>query len=129
MIDVLRRFRSRHEFTAVMHSFAGESSQADELLEMGMYVSFAGMLTFKKSEQLRETASRIPLERLLVETDSPYLSPEPYRGKRPNEPARVIHTASTLAGIMGIGVAELAERTTQNAHRLFHKMSDELLAL
>lgn len=127
MIDVLRASRSRNEFAAVMHSFAGTTSQAAELLELGMYISFAGMLTFKKSELLRETAATIPLDRVLVETDSPYLSPEPHRGKRPNEPARVIHTASTLAGILGVSAGELADRTTKNARRLFHAMSDEQL--
>ena len=77
------------------------------------------MVTFKKSDELREIAAFVPADRMLIETDSPYLSPEPHRGKRPNEPARVVHTLETLAKVRGVKYAELAEQTTINAQRLF----------
>jgi TatD DNase family protein len=85
---------------------------------MGLHLSFAGMLTYKSAAALRETAAKQPLDRVLVETDSPYLSPVPLRGKR-NEPAHVVHTADCLAGLLGIDVERLAEQTTANARQLF----------
>jgi len=103
----------------VMHSFTGDVDTARKCLEFGLYVSFAGMLTFKKSDQLRAVAKRIPEDRLLVETDSPYLSPEPLRGRRPNEPARVEHTLRCLADVRGVTADYLAAATTENAKRLF----------
>ncbi len=102
----------------VMHSFTGSWECAAECLEMGLHISFAGMVTFKKSEALREVARRVPEDRLLVETDSPYLSPEPLRGRRPNEPARVEHTLRCLAEVRGVPAERLAEVTTANARRL-----------
>ena len=87
-------------------------------LELGLHISFAGMLTFKNNGPLRAVATTIPLDRLLVETDSPYLAPQPVRGKR-NEPAFVAHTAAVLARINGVTVEELAEATTRNAAALF----------
>jgi TatD DNase family protein len=127
MIDVLRKHRSRYPIAGVMHSFAGTANEALQLLELGMYISFAGMLTFKKSDELRDVAKGIPMDRLLVETDSPYLSPEPFRGKRPNEPARVIHTAGVLANVHNVALIELAIATSFNAHQLFAKMTSDLL--
>ena len=103
----------------VMHSFTGDWECAKACLDLGLHLSFAGMVTFKKSDDLREVAKRIPQERLLVETDSPYLSPEPFRGKRPNEPARVEHTLRCLANVRGVSAESLAEATTENAKRLF----------
>jgi TatD DNase family protein len=85
---------------------------------MGLYVSFAGMLTYKNAGDLRAVAATIPADRLLVETDCPYLAPEPKRGKR-NEPAFVEHTARVLADLRGVPFEELAEQTTTNAQRLF----------
>jgi TatD DNase family protein len=85
---------------------------------MGLYLSFAGMLTYKNAASLRETAARQPLDRVLVETDSPYLAPVPHRGQR-NEPAHVVHTAACLAGLLGITPERLAEQTTANARALF----------
>jgi TatD DNase family protein len=85
---------------------------------MGMHLSIAGMVTFKKNDSLRQIATQIPLDRLLVETDSPYLAPTPYRGKR-NEPAHVRLTAACLAESRGISKEELAQATTANARRLF----------
>jgi TatD DNase family protein len=84
-----------------------------------MYLSFAGMVTFKKSDDLREIARKIPDDRLLIETDSPYLTPHPHRGKRPNHPAMVVHTAQCLADVRGVSLEELGELTTRNARRVF----------
>lgn len=102
----------------VMHSFTGDLATAEACLAMGLYISFAGMVTYKNAQALRDVAARIPLDRLLVETDSPYLAPVPLRGKR-NEPAHVVHTAACLATVHGIEPAVLAERTTRNALQLF----------
>jgi TatD DNase family protein len=120
--DVLRLLRADYDrhgpVRGVMHSFAGTLATAESCLAMGLYISFAGMLTYKNAQPLREVAARMPLDRLLVETDSPYLAPVPMRGKR-NEPAFVAHTAACLAGLHGLDVAALAERTTANARPLF----------
>jgi TatD DNase family protein len=107
----------------VMHSFSGSTETARECLKYGLFISFAGMLTYKKSEELRKTAKTIPLDRILVETDCPYLTPEPNRSRRPNEPSFVVHTAKCLAETLGISGKELAEITTANAKRLFWRMS------
>lgn len=103
----------------IMHSFTGDVELAQKCLSMDLHISFAGMVTFKKSDDLREVAAMVPADRLLVETDSPYLSPEPLRGKRPNEPARVEHTLRCIAEVRGISADELAKQTTDNAKRLF----------
>jgi TatD DNase family protein len=87
-------------------------------MALGLHVSFAGILTFPKAADLRETARRVPVDRLLVETDSPFLAPVPHRGKR-NEPAHVSLVLAALAGVLAIEPAELAQRTTANFHRLF----------
>ncbi len=102
----------------IMHSFTGDMELAQECLSMDLHISFAGMVTFKKSDDLRQVAKNIPEDRLLVETDSPYLSPEPLRGRRPNEPARVEHTLRCLAEVRGVSPKHLAEATTANAKRL-----------
>jgi TatD DNase family protein len=120
--DVLRLLRdnfARHgPLRGVMHSFTGTAATAQECLAMGLYLSFAGMLTYKNAADLREVAAKVPSGRVLVETDSPYLSPTPLRGKR-NEPANVVHTAACLAGLLGMTPEALAERTTANARALF----------
>ncbi|OYP37738.1 TatD family hydrolase [Rhodopirellula sp. MGV] len=103
----------------IMHSYTGDWDNAVKCLDHGLHISFAGMVTFKKSDDLREVAKKVPLDRLLIETDSPYLSPEPLRGKRPNEPARVEHTLRCLAQARGIAPEQLAEITTENAKKLF----------
>jgi TatD DNase family protein len=104
----------------VMHSFSGDSQTARACLELGLHISFAGMLTYKKNDDLRRTAGAVPLDRLLVETDSPYLTPVPLRGKmKRNEPANVVHTAACLAEIHCLGPEKLAETTTANANALF----------
>jgi TatD DNase family protein len=116
---VLRADFERHgPIRGVMHSFTGDTALAEACLAMGLYVSFAGMLTYKNAQDLRAVAAKLPLDRLLVETDSPYLAPVPVRGRR-NEPAFVAHTAACLAGLHGLTPEDLAGRTTANARTLF----------
>ena len=93
-------------------------------IELGFYISFAGNLTFQKAEDLRDTARRLPLDRLLVETDCPYLSPVPFRGKR-NEPARVVETARRLAELHGKGLEEVGQITSNNFEKLFLLTSEQ----
>jgi TatD DNase family protein len=121
ILAMLREARQRGPLRGVMHSFTGTAEQAAEFLELGMHISFAGMVTYKKSDDLRAVAATIPADRLLVETDSPYLSPEPFRGKRPNEPARVVHTAECLAQVRGVMLQDVARQTTANALALFRR--------
>jgi TatD DNase family protein len=119
--DVLAMLRDAHErggLRGVMHSFTGNSDTASKCMELGLHISFAGMVTFKKSNDLRTVAAAIPNDRILIETDSPYLSPHPLRGKR-NEPANLIHTAECLATTRGIGFEEFCAQTTKNARELF----------
>lgn len=109
----------------IMHSFTGDWELAHQCLDLGLYISFAGMVTFKKSDDLRSVANRVPLDRLLIETDSPYLSPEPFRGKRPNEPERVQHTLRCLAKARALDPTELARITTANAARVLRLSAPE----
>jgi len=123
VLSMLRKAISRGRLHGVMHSFSGSEEAAAECVELGLYISFAGMVTYKKSVELREVAKTIPNDRIVVETDCPYLSPYPHRGKRPNEPALVVHTAACLAEVLGIPVDQFAAQTTANARRLF-RMDD-----
>lgn len=119
VVRVLRAEFDRHgPVRAVMHSFSGDAATARACLDMGLYVSFAGMVTYKTAQQLRDVAADVPLDRLLVETDSPYLAPVPHRGKR-NEPGYVVHTAACLADVKGVPVGVIDEHTTRNARTLF----------
>lgn len=119
ILAMLRPAADRQPLRGVMHSFTGDWELANSCLELGLYISFAGMVTFKKSQELREVAARVPDDRLLIETDAPYLSPHPKRGQRPNEPALVLHTAECLAETRGVSLETLADQTTANARRLF----------
>lgn len=121
ILAMLRDARQRGELRGVMHSFTGTATEAAEFIELGLHISFAGMVTFKKSEDLRAVAATIPAERLLVETDSPYLTPHPFRGQRPNEPRLVVHTAACVAEARSLRPGELAAITTANAQRLFSR--------
>ena len=104
----------------VIHCFSTGRALAEKAIELGFYISLSGILTFKNAEHLRETARALPLERLLVETDAPYLAPMPLRGKT-NEPAFIVHTAKRLAELKGVDPVELARVTTANFFRLFDK--------
>ena len=117
--QMLKESAKHAPLRGVMHSFTGNIELAERCLNLGMYISFAGMVTYKKAADLREVAAAIPLNKLLIETDAPYLSPHPKRGVRPNEPALIMHTAECLAEVHGIPLKELAEMTTANAQALF----------
>ena len=108
-------------FSAVLHCFTGGAELAWTGVELGLYVSFSGILTFKNSHDLRTLAAALPLDRLLVETDAPFLAPVPHRG-RPNEPSYVAHTAAVLAELRGLTTEEIASATTDNVLRLFPKL-------
>jgi TatD DNase family protein len=117
---ILAEEREGGEFRFLLHCFSSSPWLADQAIEMGGYVSFSGILTFPKSGELREVAARLPEDRLLLETDSPYLAPVPLRGKR-CEPAYTAHTAKVLAECRGVSLNRIAEVTTENFHRLFTK--------
>ena len=117
-ISILREELTGYERAGVLHCFGGSLLMARAAIELGFYVSFAGNLTFKKAEDLREIARQLPLDRLMVETDCPYLTPVPFRGKR-NEPARVVETGACLAMLHGVEVSEVARVTSENFSRLF----------
>jgi TatD DNase family protein len=122
---MLEEEMARKRFAAVLHCFTGGPQLARRALDLGVYISFSGILTFKKSEALREVAASVPLDRLLVETDAPFLAPGKYRGKR-NEPAYVLETARELARVKGISAAELARVTTENFFRLYAKVPQQV---
>ena len=109
-------------FPAVLHCFTGGRELAFTGIDLGLYVSFTGILTFKKSDDLRAIAAALPADRILVETDSPYLAPGRYRGKR-CEPAYVVETAKVLAEVRGTTLDEISRQTTENFFRLFNKVS------
>lgn len=118
VLDTLTAAQHHGPLTGVLHSFTGTAEEAAEAVELGFYLGFAGMVTFRSAETLRHVATTVPADRLLIETDSPFLSPEPLRGRR-NEPAHVIHTARCLAIARGESLESLAATTTANACRLF----------
>ena len=107
-------------FPAILHCYTGGRELALRAVDLGLYVSFTGVVSFKKSQALRDLACEIPLDRILVETDAPFLAPEPFRG-RTNEPAYVVHTAAALAKARGIPAEVFAKATTDNFFRLFTK--------
>ncbi len=118
---ILRDEMGKGRFKALLHCFTASRMLAETGIELGLYVSFSGVLTFKNSAGLREIARDLPLDRLLVETDAPFLAPTPHRGK-PNQPAWVAETARVLAEAKGVSADEIASRTTSNALALFDKM-------
>ncbi|HEV7335674.1 MAG TPA: TatD family hydrolase [Bosea sp. (in: a-proteobacteria)] len=121
MAAILRQEMGKGAFPAILHCFTAGEMLARTGVELGLYVSFSGILTFKTSEALRAIAREIPAERLLVETDAPYLAPTPYRGKR-NEPSYVVETAKVLADVKGVSFDEIARITSENARRCYWKM-------
>jgi TatD DNase family protein len=108
-------------FPAVLHCYTGGRELAMKAIELGLHVSFTGILTFKKSEALRELAAELPPDRIMVETDAPYLAPGKFRGKR-NEPAFVVEVAKVLADTRGVSLEEISRQTTDNFFRLFSKV-------
>jgi TatD DNase family protein len=118
--DIVRILREEAPPPGVMHCFSSGRALAEAALELGFYISISGIVTFKNAEELRAIVRDVPLDRLLVETDSPYLAPVPYRGKR-NEPAYVVATAAAVAALKGIDAAALAAATSDNFFRLFRK--------
>jgi TatD DNase family protein len=118
--DVVSILRSEHaeDVGGIIHCFSGDWEIAKDCLDMGFYISVGGILTFANSEKLRGIIRGLPLHRILLETDAPYLTPVPYRGKR-NEPAYVVHVAQALADLKGVTFDEVAESTTLNARKLF----------
>jgi TatD DNase family protein len=121
MAKILEEESGKGAFPAVLHCFTGGRDLAFKAIELGHYVSFTGILTFKNSQALRDIAAELPADRILVETDAPYLAPLPYRGKR-NEPAYVVETAKVLANTRGVSPDEIARLTTENFFRLFNKV-------
>lgn len=122
MAAILTEETGKGAFPFVLHCFSSGAALAETGVKLGGYVSFSGILTFRKSDELRDIAKKIPLDRLLVETDSPYLAPMPHRGQR-NEPAYVAHTAQVLAGTLGLTEDAIARQTTANFLRLFSKVA------
>lgn len=121
----LRDHRTAPERIGVLHCFTGDRPFAGKLLDLGLYISFSGIVTFRNADALREIARYIPDDRLLIETDAPYLAPAPHRG-RTNEPAFVVQVAETLAEVRDTSLEHMAEVTTKNAIRLFHLPVDAM---
>jgi TatD DNase family protein len=119
LLIMLREAHARGPLSGVMHSFTGSRAMMEECVAMGLYISFAGMVTYKKSDELRAVTAAVPDDRILIETDSPYLSPEPVRNIKRNEPAHLRHTAERMAEVRGMTLDEFAALTTANARRLF----------
>ncbi|MDW5313642.1 TatD family hydrolase [Rhizobium sp. PL01] len=121
MAAILTEETGKGAFPFLLHCFSSGPDLAKVGVDLGGYISFSGILTFPKSEELREIAKTVPHDRMIVETDAPYLAPKPFRGKR-NEPAYVTHTAQVLAETIGVSTDEIAAITTDNAFRVFSKM-------
>ncbi len=121
IIDILQDEYRQGAFPGVIHCFSSGRALAEAALDIGFYISLSGILTFKTAQELRDITKDVPLDRLLVETDAPYLAPVPKRGKR-NEPSFVTHTAACLAELKGVDADELAAVTTENFFRLFDKV-------
>ena len=125
MARILEEETGKGAFPAVLHCYTGGRDLAFKAIELGLYIGFTGILTFKNGQDLRDLAKDLPAERILVETDAPYLAPLPYRGKR-NEPAYVVETAKVLAATRGVTADEIARQTTENFFRLFSKVPKTL---
>ena len=115
---ILGEFEGRLK-NVVIHCYGGDAEQTELVLGRGYHISFTGIVTFKKSYELREVAKMVPLDRMMVETDCPYISPTPVRNQRPCEPAMLVHTAATLADLHGLSLEEFAERVTATSKRFF----------
>ena len=122
MAKTIEDAAAKSDVKGVMHCFSSGAELAERAVQIGFYISFSGILTFKNTQSLRDIAKTVPLDRVLVETDAPYLSPEPMRNIKRNEPAHVVHTLACLAELHDMDVQELAAITAANTRRLFHKM-------
>ena len=120
MISILREEHAKGAFPAILHCFSSTPALAEAGVELGLHVSFSGIVTFKRSDELRAVAKMVPMDRLLVETDAPFLAPQAYRGKR-NEPSYVVEAAKTLADVHGVSYEAMAAQTTDNFFALFKK--------
>ena len=120
-IEILQNEMKRGKFAGLIHCFSTSRELAEKAIDLGFYISLSGIITFNKSNELRNIVKELPLNRLLVETDAPYLTPEPYRGKC-NEPSYVVHTAKYLANIMNVDIDTVANKTTENFNKLFNKI-------
>lgn len=127
-IAILEDEKKNGDFPAILHCFTGGKKMAHRAVDLGLTLSFSGIVSFKAAPELRELAAELPLQSILVETDAPYLAPVPYRGKT-NEPAYVAHTAKVVADARGLDVAALAEATTNNFFNLFTKAPREAVRL
>jgi TatD DNase family protein len=125
MARVLQEEMGKGSFPAVLHCFTGSRDLAFRAIELGLHISFTGIITFRRSDELRAIAKDLPGDRILVETDAPYLAPLPFRRKR-NEPAYVVETARVLAATRGVALETIAEQTTENFFRLFAKVPRSL---
>ena len=123
--DLLREAMGEGRFAGVVHCYSSSPELGFAAIDMGLYLGLGGILTFRRSDQLRATVRELPLDRLLLETDAPYLAPEPFRGRR-NEPAHVAHVAAALAELKGLARAEVEAATTANFFRLFSKATRPL---
>jgi len=121
-IEILKEAKKKFDFTGLIHCFSSESLEfAKSCLDLGLYISISGIVTFKKALALQEVVKQVPLDRLLVETDSPYLAPDPYRGKR-NEPAFVKKVAEKISDLKNVSFQEVSDQTTENFFKLFNKV-------
>ena len=121
IMEILTAEREKGAFPGVIHCFTGSRALAERAVTLGLYISFSGILTFKKADDLRDVARGVPEDRLLVETDAPFLAPVPHRGKT-NEPSFVVHTAQCLASVRNVPMERLEQVTTDNFYRLFSKI-------
>lgn len=126
MARILVEETEKGAFPAVLHCYTGGRDLAFEAIELGLYIGFTGIMTFKNGQDLRDLAADLPAHRILVETDAPFLAPLPYRGKR-NEPSYVVETAKVLAQVRGVDAEEIARQTTENFYRLFSKVPRDLV--
>ena len=120
--DILSKYSKKENLKILMHCFTGSKKFAEKLLELNAYFSASGIITFKKNEELKETFKTIPLNKILIETDAPYLSPEPIRGKS-NEPSNLIHTAKYLANLKEIDFEDMSSKTSNNFFKLFGNLN------
>lgn len=120
MLEMLSKAIGKRTFTPLLHCYTSSLKLAEAVMEMGGYISFSGIITFKNAEEVRSVARKMPLERIIVETDCPYLAPVPYRGRR-CDPEHIVHVAAGLAEILGVSGDEIEHITTENFFRLFDR--------